>query len=172
MSGASLNEKKTKFLGINSKYKSWNGIDFVNSLKILRIEFIKSGISSSNAKNAILKLNLALEIWNNLKLNLMERITVIKPFAFSKIIFISNFYIVYKEQIKQIEKILFSYIWNKKRELVSRKNLCHDYIKGGLRMFDLNAKFESIRYKFFLDIRDNISIPQYQLSIFFYKIHP
>ena len=36
-------------------------------------------------------------------------------------------------------------------------------------MFDINAKLETLRYKNFLEIKENIERPQYQLSIYYTK---
>ena len=36
-------------------------------------------------------------------------------------------------------------------------------------MFDINAKLDTLRYKNFLEIKENIERPQYQLSIYYTK---
>ena len=169
VSGASLNKEKTKILAINSKKKEWNGIPFVANVKILGIVFDRTGIGISNITEAINKLKITLFMWNNISLNILERITVVKTFAFSKILFVMNFCSMSKVVLKSIEKIVYGYIWNGKAELISRVNINRELKSGGLKMMDLNAKYETVRYKCFLEIIKNIERPQYQIGIFFLR---
>ena len=77
-------------------------------------------------------------MWNNISLNILERITVAKTFAFSKILFVMNFCSMSKVVLKSIEKIVYGYIWNGKAELISRVNINRELKSGGLKMMDLN----------------------------------
>jgi hypothetical protein len=58
VSGASMNEDKTKILGINSCYEKFRNINFVENLKMLGITFDKKGISSINLENCKKKLKI------------------------------------------------------------------------------------------------------------------
>jgi hypothetical protein len=48
VSSAILNVEKTKILALNSKFREYNGIKFINTLKILGIEFNHKGVTRNN----------------------------------------------------------------------------------------------------------------------------
>ena len=51
-----------------------------------------------------------------------------------------------KEKIKQINNILFKFIWNKK-DRIKRQTLIGPINKGGLNMVDSENFFMSLKYK-------------------------
>jgi hypothetical protein len=51
VSGASMNEDKTKILAINSSYERFRNINFVENLKVLGITFDRGGIAKMNLEN-------------------------------------------------------------------------------------------------------------------------
>jgi hypothetical protein len=53
ISGASMNEDKTKILAINSEHKEYRNIKFVEELKLLGIIFNKTGVAKKNLENNI-----------------------------------------------------------------------------------------------------------------------
>ena len=48
ISGASINEEKTKILALNSNHTNYRGLSFVKKLKILGVIFDKQGVSKDN----------------------------------------------------------------------------------------------------------------------------
>ena len=85
VSGASMNESKTKILALNSEHKYLNNIIFVEKIKILGITFNKNGLDMDNLSNCIKKIENTFNLWNHINLNMLERITVLKTFALSKL---------------------------------------------------------------------------------------
>ena len=68
----------------------------------------------------------------------MGKITVIKHFAVPKLIYaLSSLQYPMKEIIKEIEKIMYAFIWEGKPEKIKREILIQDCEKGGLKMIDL-----------------------------------
>ena len=67
ISGASMNEDKTKILAINSKVKEYRNIKFVDSLKLLGIVFDKNGVAKDNLENCLKKVENTLSLWNNIR---------------------------------------------------------------------------------------------------------
>ena len=78
ISGANMNEDKTKILAINSQFKKHRNIRFVDELKILGIIFDEFGVAKKNLKNCIEKIEITLKLWDNIRFNLIDKITVQK----------------------------------------------------------------------------------------------
>ena len=72
VSGASMNESKTKILALNSEHKSLNNIIFVEKIKILGITFNKNGLDMDNLSNCIKKIENTFNLWSHINLNMLE----------------------------------------------------------------------------------------------------
>ena len=79
---------------------------------------------------------------------MLERITVLKTFALSKLSYQANF-VVLKIEIKRIESMAFKFIWNG-CELIKMSTLILDYSEGGLNMISIRAKLRAISLRNFL----------------------
>jgi len=169
ISGASMNEDKTKILAINSKVKEYRNIKFVDSLKLLGIVFDKNGVAKDNLENCLKKVENTLSLWNNIRFNLIDKITVLRTFALSKLWYLLNFMNIEETDIKRLETLAFNYIWNGKRELIKRKVLYCDFRDGGLNMVCIRAKIQMIYIRNLLYIKFNRHRPQYQFSIYWMK---
>ena len=71
----------------------------------------------------IYKIKQVIAIWNGVNLNLIERVIVCKTFLLSKLWFVCNFIILKTGEIREIKQILYNFIWNSKKDLVSRDTL-------------------------------------------------
>jgi len=169
ISGASMNENKTKILAINSKEKKHKNIEFVDSLKLLGVIFDKNGIAKINLENCIKKIENTFRLWNNIRFNLIDKITVLRTFALSKLWYLLNFVTIEENDIKRLETLAFNYIWNGKCELIKRKLLYCDFKDGGLNMVCIRAKIHMILIRNLLYIKFNRHRPQYQYSIYWMK---
>ena len=109
MSGASVNEDKTQILSINSSHSSFKNIVFVEKVKILGIIFDKTGIASENYEKVKLKYENCLKLWNNVQLNMIERITVFRTITMSKLWYLANFIHFSALQVKELERIAFKF---------------------------------------------------------------
>ena len=164
-----MNENKTKILAINSKEKKHKNIEFVDSLKLLGVIFDKNGIAKINLENCIKKIENTFRLWNNIRFNLIDKITVLRTFALSKLWYLLNFVTIEENDIKKLETLAFNYIWNGKRELIKRKVLYCDFKDGGLNMVCIRAKIHMIFIRNLLYIKLNRHRPQYQYSIYWMK---
>lgn len=169
VSGASMNEDKTQILAINAnnecKYK------LENELKILGVIFNNKGISRINLEKTRGKLEQTLSIWNGANLNTIERIVACKTFALSKLWYISSFMDIPEIFIKKYERIIYKFIWNGNIEYIKRNTLNLPFDRGGLGMFNIRAKFETIHFQQFKYIVWNYQKSAYQLSVYWLKFH-
>ena len=102
---------------------------------------------------------------NNIRFNLIDKITVLRTFALSKLWFLLNFITIEEDEIVKIEKLSFNYIWNGKAELIARKILYCDFKEGGLNMVCIRAKIKMIFIRNLLYTKLNRNRPQYQFSL-------
>ena len=103
ISGASVNEDKTKILALNILHKDFNQIKFVEKIKILGIIFNKNGVVKENLETCVNKIKNALNMWNSVGLNMLEKIAVLRTFAINKLWYKANFYVSSETDIKCIE---------------------------------------------------------------------
>ena len=76
-------------------------------MKALGIIFDKNGVSEKKLENVITKIQTAINIWNKVKLNILERVVICKTFLLSKIYFFANFIKFDSKIIDQINTKLF-----------------------------------------------------------------
>lgn len=169
-SGASINKKKTKIIRINSDYES-KIYSVVDSVKILGIIFDSGGVSKNNYFGMADKLKDSLFLWNGTRLSLIERVVACKTFLLSKVWFIANFLNFTEKNIKRLNSMIFGFIWNNKSELIKRNTLIMSYNEGGLEMFNIKAKLQTIALRNLIYIGRNHDLIAFQLSIYFLKFH-
>jgi endonuclease/exonuclease/phosphatase family metal-dependent hydrolase len=169
VSGASMNEDKTQILAVNANFES--KYKLVNELKILGVIFNDKGISKINLEKTRGKLEQTLCIWNGANLNTIERIVACKTFALSKLWYISSFMDIPEIYIKKYESIIYKFIWNGNIEYIKRNTLNLPFDRGGLGMFNIRAKFETIHFQQFKYIVWNYNKCAYQLSVYWLKFH-
>ena len=87
-----------------------------------------------------------LKQWQHRKLSLIGRITVIKSFAFPKLIYpltvLANPPANY---VKQIKNTMFDFLWNKKPDKIKRNIIINNYEYGGLKMLDIEKFMNSLK---------------------------
>ena len=171
VSGANMNEDKTQILAINSPRSNFRNIKFVDEVKILGIIFSKVGVDKKNLMIVKKKIENTLNIWNSIRFNLIDKITVVRTFGLSKLWYLLNFMVLEESEIKEFECLIFKYIWNSKAELISRRVLYSSYESGGLNMVCVRAKICMILMRNVLYIKKNMTRPQYQFSIYWMKFY-
>ena len=80
-------------------------------------------------KQKFKKIQLCLRLWQNIRLDMLEKITVIRTFALSKLWYLCNFIVLSEEEIKKVETLIFKYVWNG-AELIKRNTLYLDFKDG------------------------------------------
>ena len=80
---------------------------------------------------------------------MLERIIICKTFVLSKLWFLACFITFEEKFIKEINSLIFSFIWSNKRECIKRDTLILPYERGGMNMFNLQAKLKTISFQQF-----------------------
>ena len=89
-------------------------------------------------KDKILEYENCLNRWKKWKLSLIGKITVLKTFAFPKLIY--PLQVLANPQqciLKDINTKMFSFLWDGKPDKIKRDRIIQDYKNGGLKMIDI-----------------------------------
>ena len=99
-----------------------------------------------NFEHKIAEIKKLIASWSRRQISVPGRITVVKTILLSKLthLFIS-LPRLNQASLKDLERTLFNYIWDKKRDRVARCQLIQDYSLGGLRMVHLQSFIESMK---------------------------
>ena len=112
-----------------------------------------------NFEEIVTKVNNICENWFNRTLMLFGKVTVLNTLIGSLFIYrLSTMLNLTKQQIERIESIVRNFIWRGKKAKVSLKTLQLQKTQGGLKLFNLQAKQDSIliSWIFKLDFDDFI----------------
>ena len=150
ISGLKLNEEKTEVYWLGSLHNSPEdlGIDNVNKpMKILGIFFTYDWqkFQELNFEKIITSIKKSLNIWQWRNLTLLGRIQIIKTFAIPKFMFRASQIPLTKKIIKEINSVLFKFVWKSRKDKIKRKTLISDYKNGGLRMPHLETLIKTQR---------------------------
>ena len=158
-SGLKPNIDKTQVVWIGNKigsderycrnYKlNWNNSDFV----ALGITFSAdiSDIVTINFNTKLDKMRKEILQWSKRNLTTLGKITVVKTLILPKLTHLFFSLPSPKPDVlKDINDMFFSYIWNNKRDKVSRKQMIKDYGDGGCRMIDIYSYIKALKLTVF-----------------------
>ena len=85
-----------------------------------------------------------INIWSARGLSIYGKVTIIKSFLIPKYIYICSILPTPKELLKELNKILFKFLW-KGVDKVTRASVINEYEERGLRMADLECMVKSLR---------------------------
>ena len=126
-------------LGWDTKFKLL-GVDFDNELENMDCNFTSK----------LAEMKKILDCWIYRSLTVYGKITVIKTLALSKV---SHLALVLpnlnKKQIKDIEKMLFNFLWGGKPDKVSRDHAKLSEKRGGLGFVDIAEFWLSLKFSWF-----------------------
>lgn len=167
VSGSKLNENKTDILLINNKHKHHNFDKNLvkNNIKILGIWFGEHSIAK-NWLPLIVTLTNTVKIWQKRKISFKSKIQVINTFLLSKIWYVARICYPNDKIIKDINKILFTYLWGNKMELIARQTLYLNYEDGGIKFPDFKTKINAMLLHRINSLLNNQTLPWASLAIY------
>jgi len=143
IAGLKMNRDKTEVLYLghaNFTNEELQVKEIKKAIKILGIFFTYdySLLKKLNVHSMILKIKDLLNVWKMRGLTLFGKIQIIKTFIIPKILFC--FYVISadKNTIKEINKILYEFVWNGK-DRIKRRAFISDFESGGLKMPDIES---------------------------------
>ena len=99
-----------------------------------------------NFRDKLPQLGQILNIWSGQSLSLKGKITIIKNLVISKIINTCSMMYVPINFIKEVDKLVFTFLWGQeKRPKVKKSVIVNDYSSGGLKMVDFANTIKSLK---------------------------
>jgi hypothetical protein len=165
-SGLELNADKTEILILNTENKSdfrfeYNGNSFnitsVDKIKICGLVFGTCDLLEykMNVHDKISKLKQKIRAWSHRNLTMEGKSLIVKTFGLSQMIYNMQSYRFEKEEISEIEKIIFKFLWSKSDtqngvDRIKRSIMKNDYSKGGMCVTDVDCLNRSLKLRQFI----------------------
>ena len=151
-SGLKVNVEKTSCLPIGtlsaSQVSTDLNIKLVQEIKILGI-YVTRCIDDITERNVRLKIPMIkreIEQWRRRNLTPVGKICIIKSLLLSKLV---HLFMALpnppRQQIKEIESMLFGFIWDNKGDKIKRTKLVQNYAGDGLNMVDIDCFINSMK---------------------------
>ena len=86
-------------------------------------------------------------MWKQRDLSLTGKVLIIKALAMSQILYLANLLPFPDDKIKQVEDILYEFIWNGKIHKVKKKIFIQSYEDGGYKMPDIRSIIQAQKLK-------------------------
>ena len=83
-------------------------------------------------------------IWSSRGLSIYGKVTIIKSFIILKLVFISSILLPPSKILKQVNSIIFSFLWNGK-DKVTRLSSISSYEDGGIKMTDIESLVKAVQ---------------------------
>ena len=80
-----------------------------------------------------------LSSWSARGLTLLGKITIIKALAVSQIVHVLTSLPTHQGALKEIDTLLYDFLWESKGDKLKRTQMINDYDKGGLKMIDIQS---------------------------------
>jgi hypothetical protein len=171
-SGLTLNADKTEILNIacesgvyDIRYENDNiSIESVDKLKICGIYYCsdKELEYKLNVHDKIDKFKINVKKWESRNLTFEGKSLILKTFGISQLIYVMQCVNIRNEQLIQIERLIFGFLWNKKnvnsdstqnsgnnraKDRICRSIMKNSYEKGGLNITDIECLDRSLKLK-------------------------
>ena len=80
-----------------------------------------------------------LSSWSARRLTLLGKITIIKALAVSQIVHVLTSLPTHQGALKEIDTLLYDFLWESKGDKLKRTQVMNDYDKEGLKMIDIQS---------------------------------
>ena len=80
-----------------------------------------------------------MENWQFRRLTLLGKIVVIKSLLASQLVYVISPLPTSREHLKDINNLLYQFLWDDKRDKIKRIEMINDYPTGGLKMLDIQT---------------------------------
>jgi len=83
--------------------------------------------------------------WQNKRLMLPGKITIIKTLEASQLVYIMSSLRTCFKALKEINDLFFKFLWDGKKDKLERSEMIADYGDGGQKMLDIMAFYKSLK---------------------------
>ena len=145
--GPSLNMMKTKVITIKPQEESVDELEYSDE----PIKYLGIYLSRNNNESEYLNWSLKLEkvksilkFWKMRNLTYFGKVVVIKSLIVSQFVYVTSVLPYPKNIIPTLSRLIHQFLWNSKREKIKRSALLNNVENGGLKMIDVEIKFQSV----------------------------
>jgi hypothetical protein len=163
-SGLTLDADKTEIMNINGENKTFYirydnrtfCVKTISNLKICGVYYCNKIDEEYklNVHDKINKLKLNLKKWEVRRLTFEGKSLIIKTFGISQLIYNMQCITFHKEQLVQIERLIFAFLWgntntesNQARDRIERAIMKNEHSKGGLNITDIDCLNKSLKLR-------------------------
>lgn len=152
-SGLKLNKEKTEGMWLGSKRNNKSkplGIKWPDEpLRMLGvyISYDAERCKQKNFNEKLLKMKSIINMWSSRNLTLLGRAQIIKTYIISQLLYVSSVLDVPEDIIKEVDNIIFKFIWNNKKAKLRRSVLKRDIGEGGLKIPDFETMLQTSQLK-------------------------
>ena len=149
-SGLKINVEKTEAMWLGrSRFSNKTPLNLKwtnTAIKILGIYFTydETEILNLNYNDKLKDLERTLNLWKMRGLTLIGRILV-KTLGISKFTYVASVTEINKDIIKQVNKLIYNFIWKGKKPRIKKRTLIGNYEDGGLKAPDFETIYHSQR---------------------------
>ena len=137
VSGSKINVDKTEILCLGNF--EVNPKKYIkDTIKVLGCFFGKD--EHKNFQNALEKMEKIIQNWKFLKVNIFERVGMLKTYVISILQYVMRAFSLPKNYVKKFNALLYPYIWNSKREKLARNIINQPVELGGLAMINIEIR--------------------------------
>ena len=172
-SGLKMNLSKTKAMWIGKNKLSLEtplGLEWCTGVRTLGIDFScdQEQVLKQNFHDRLNECQKLINLWKMRGLSVFGKVTIIKSFLIPKLLYVSSIMETPPEVIKQMEKMVFKFLW-KGPDKVTRLSVINTLDKGGLNLTDFESHIKALRLSWIprlLDEREGpwISYLKYNLK--------
>lgn len=147
-SGAKLNQQKSHGVYLGKWKDKRNGpvdIAWVNSAKILGINFGYKEPHQQNWEAKIKQLENGIKEWNECDLTMKGRVTVANTYILSKMWYLAEVDPPQRGEVKRINRLIFPFIWGHKGEFVDRATMFLPPSRGGLGVINIEDRVAAMQ---------------------------
>ena len=147
-------------MGKNFKPFSSRGLSWPTSIiKYLGVniplkKFDELSLFEENFASTIHNLQSTLNLWLVRGLTLLGKITVLKTFVIQKLIYKSSYLLIQLPEkfVKQLNRVLFTFVWGSKWEKIGRSQLCCSIVEEGAKMIHVKQYLTALKFKWIFRI--------------------
>ena len=155
-SGAKLNKSKTFGMWLGRwRFRSDQPCNLKWSSDCRKFYGVYFGNDEGEYKNwqlIIDKFKRCVDMYSSRVLSFRGKSIILNTMCCSTIWYVGSFLIMPEIVLRKLNKLLFTFLWNKRPEAVKRETLYHSFSEGGFQVINISIKIDSLRVKHILNI--------------------
>ena len=126
-----------------------------------------NNIVKINYEGKLLAMKKIMYMWKKRNITPYGKITVIKTLVFSKIVHLMiNLPDPSEQFIFELEKELYSFLWNGKQSKIKKSVICKHYGEGGLRMLNIRSFLSSMKIRWLKRLMGESSWKRFTINLY------